>query len=292
MDQDQRLGPGIARELGRLGRRHVAVLLGLLPLGVGVERVAIEPGRPVGQLEEPGACSGAHRGIGDVGEPGPRRPGEAGPGQVAQREPAAGDRQGRVGRLAAAESVQDLADPGPGAERPGGEPGGVGVVARLLHQGEGQARDRVVGERRLDPDPGPLEEGRPVPGALGRLGLGEVLRAFQEGRPDPAGLDLADGHHQLLERKERVLVASDPVVDLANRPGGAEQVERLVAVEVGPDDPVEADEVVDVVMGDEHGAEVAEPIHVEGGIVAGVRRGSRRPGPGSRGTGPGRRPSR
>ena len=43
-----------------------------------------------------------------------------------------------------------------------------------------------------------------------------------------------------------------------------------VAVEVRADDPVEADDVVDVVVGDEDVPEVAEPAHAERPVVAGV----------------------
>ena len=61
------------------------------------------------------------------------------------------------------------------------------------------------------------------------------------GRRAPRGR----GHDELLEWEERVFVALDPVIDPANRPLRTEDVERLVAVEIRTDDPVESHEVVE-----------------------------------------------
>ena len=74
MDQDELLDAGLAGEPGGLGRGHVAILLGLGPLDLGVEGVAVEPPGAPGQPEQSRAGGLAPGRVGDVRDP---RPGVA-----------------------------------------------------------------------------------------------------------------------------------------------------------------------------------------------------------------------
>jgi hypothetical protein len=67
-----------------------------------------------------------------------------------------------------------------------------------------------------------------------------------------------------------VFVALDPVVDPADRPLRSENVQRLITVEIGTDQPVESHEVVDIVVRDEGRGEVAWAVRIRAGQLAGI----------------------
>ena len=76
--------------------------------------------------------------------------------------------------------------------------------------------------------------------------------------------------HDLLKGEILILVTFNPLINLVDRSFRAVDMEGLVAVQVGAHDPIESDKVIDMMMRQEYGFQIAEPVVAERGVLSGV----------------------
>ena len=74
-----------------------------------------------------------------------------------------------------------------------------------------------------------------------------------------------------LKGEERVCVPGQVLVNLDDCTGRPEDMQNFIVIEVRTHDPIKADEMIDVVVRDEHGFQITEAFEVQSRIIPAVK---------------------
>ena len=100
--------------------------------------------------------------------------------------------------------------------------------------------------------------------------LGKAPGAFQKGPAQPFFKNFVNLENHLLKRGKLNRVAGDALIDLGDGSNRPEDVHHLVAVQVGAQDAIEADKVVDMMVRDEDRFQAGQLFALQVAQFAGV----------------------
>lgn len=142
------------------------------------------------------------------------------------------------------------------------------MIPWLLGHGIGEAGDRVLDRHRFHGQFLVLMACRRRPRFFRNLRRRESACAFQPSPSPTARQKLCHHHGQLLKGEKPIFITTDSVVNLGDCSRGPVNLQLFIPIDIGANHSVETDEVIDVMMGDEHRLQISELLHAKAVIVA------------------------